>query len=98
MTRIGSCLQCGKCCIFLAFPLPLDDLASPIVQEFYAARGLTITDGMVEVPHICPHLTADRKCDLDGDSKPQTCRESPYSDLVKPAGCGFTFTDGSTGG
>jgi hypothetical protein len=62
------------------------------------ARGLAIVDGMVEVPHVCPHLNTEHKCDLHGDEKPQACRDSPYNTDCLPATCGFTFTDGDQGG
>lgn len=100
MIRHGSCNQCGACCQFVTF---LVDDSDPVAREFYAARGLEIVDGMVQVPHVCPHLTSYGegctahkglfRCDLHGEAKPEACRVFPFSERCLPAKCGFTFAE-----
>ncbi|MBE3040408.1 MAG: hypothetical protein IMZ62_16555 [Chloroflexi bacterium] len=92
MTRHGSCVQCGWCCNHIAFGIHPLDAANPVTKEWHAARGFVVKDGMVVVPHVCPHYV-DGGCELHGDSKPQACKDAPFGPELLPATCGFTFTD-----
>jgi len=71
-----ECKQCGHCCTYLEFNIP----NHPLVLEFYRARGVELfsydTHSIIRVPHRCPHLTADMKCDIH-ETKPVACQVWP---------------------
>ena len=84
-----GCLKCDECCKVLAFEVP--DTASTV--EFYATRGLRYeqTDGgrlRVWVPHVCPFLTGENECEMQGD-KPLVCRVFPVEGMELLPGCGY---------
>ncbi len=99
--RIGSCKQCGQCCMRLGWLLIHADENT---VEWIRARASEIViepDADVQgyyhisLPYPCQHLKdiGDGKysCDMHED-KPLLCKQYPSpTDDLKP-GCGFSFS------
>ena len=71
-----ECKQCGNCCTYLEFAAP----NFPLIKEFYAARQVEMFELpdqlVIRIPHRCPHLTDDMKCDIH-ETKPVVCQTWP---------------------
>ena len=86
-----ECNKCGECCKSLQFTIPgLEN--DRLRREYFKARGIKIIEGnKVLIPHRCPLLTADNKCEVWGTPRqPIHCkRYRGQSGYHMPEGCAF---------